>query len=57
MTDEFRSLDLHPHLVQAVADLGYTEPTPIQSAIIPMMLSGQDVTPTPRSGLLCSKTE
>jgi ATP-dependent RNA helicase DeaD len=43
MTDEFRSLDLHPRLVQAVAELGYTEPTPIQSAIIPIMLSGRDV--------------
>ncbi len=43
MTDEFRSLDLHASLVQAVAELGYTEPTPIQSVIIPIMLSGRDV--------------
>jgi len=40
---EFSSLNLHPQLVQTVADLGYTEPTPIQTAIIPAMLEGQDV--------------
>ena len=43
MTTEFTQLDLHPQLVQAVAELGYTTPTPIQSAIIPVMLTGQDV--------------
>ena len=43
MTDDFRALNLHPHLVQAVAELGYTEPTPIQSALIPIMLAGRDV--------------
>lgn len=43
MTNEFTQLNLHPQLVQAVADLGYTTPTPIQSAIIPAMLAGQDV--------------
>jgi len=43
MTNEFIQLNLHPQLVQAVADLGYTTPTPIQSAIIPAMLAGQDV--------------
>ncbi len=43
MTTEFTALDLHPALVQAVADLGYTAPTPIQTGIIPLMLAGQDV--------------
>jgi ATP-dependent RNA helicase DeaD len=43
MTNEFIQLNLHPQLVQAVADLGYITPTPIQSAIIPAMLAGQDV--------------
>ncbi|HNB54368.1 MAG TPA: DEAD/DEAH box helicase, partial [Anaerolineales bacterium] len=40
---EFSSLSLHPELVQAVSDLGYTEPTPIQAALIPTMISGVDV--------------
>ena len=43
MTNEFTPLNLHPQLVQTLVDLGYTEPTPIQSALIPVMLTGQDV--------------
>ncbi len=43
MTTEFSQFDLHPQLVQAVDELGYTTPTPIQSAIIPIFLTGQDV--------------
>ena len=43
MTTDFYQLNLHPQLVQRVADLGYTTPTPIQAATIPVMLAGQDV--------------
>ena len=43
MIYEFSKFDLHPQLVQTVADIGYTEPTPIQSIVIPAMLAGQDV--------------
>ena len=43
MTNEFDQLGLHPQLVQAVTDLGYTTPTPIQTEVIPLMLSGHDV--------------
>jgi ATP-dependent RNA helicase DeaD len=43
VTNEFIQLNLHPQMVQTLADLGYTAPTPIQSAIIPVMLTGQDV--------------
>ncbi|MFC2028166.1 DEAD/DEAH box helicase, partial [Chloroflexota bacterium] len=43
MTDEFDQLGLHPQLVQTVANLGYTTPTPIQSEVIPLMLAGHDV--------------
>ena len=43
MTNKFTQLGLHLHLVQAVTDLGYTTPTPIQSKIIPLMLAGHDV--------------
>jgi ATP-dependent RNA helicase DeaD len=43
MQTSFNDLNLHPQLLQAVIDLGYTEPTPIQSAIIPTMLTGRDV--------------
>ena len=43
MTSDFSHLDLDDELVQAVTELGYTAPTPIQAAVIPVMLSGQDV--------------
>jgi ATP-dependent RNA helicase RhlE len=39
----FRALNLSPQIVQAVRDAGYTEPTPIQIAAIPLILSGHDV--------------
>ena len=38
MTTEFTSLNLREELVQAINELGYSEPTPIQAAIIPIML-------------------
>lgn len=43
MTTEFTDLSLHSQLVQTLAELGYTTPTPIQTALIPTMLTGQDV--------------
>ena len=43
MTDEFYKLGLHPLLVQALTDLEYASPTPIQAGVIPIMLAGQDV--------------
>jgi ATP-dependent RNA helicase RhlE len=39
----FDSLGLKPELLRAVADKGYTVPTPIQSEAIPAVLSGRDV--------------
>ena len=43
MTVEFADFNLHPALMRALAELGYTTPTPIQSGMIPLMLSGVDV--------------
>ncbi len=42
MTD-FSQLNLNAALLQAISEQGYTEPTPIQAEMIPLMLSGQDV--------------
>lgn len=39
----FNSLGLSPHLVRAVEERNYTTPTPIQTAVIPAVLSGGDV--------------
>ncbi len=43
MTTEFDELNLLPQLVQAIVELGYTSPMPIQAALIPSMIAGQDV--------------
>jgi ATP-dependent RNA helicase RhlE len=39
----FEDLGLIPELLRAVADSGYTEPTPIQAQAIPVVLAGKDV--------------
>ena len=39
----FNDLGLEPELLRAVADKGYTTPTPIQKQAIPAVLSGRDV--------------
>lgn len=41
--NKFISLKLHSQLVQALDELGYIEPTPIQAATIPAMVDGQDI--------------
>jgi ATP-dependent RNA helicase RhlE len=39
----FTELGLLPELLRAVAEQGYTEPTPIQAQAIPLVLQGRDV--------------
>jgi len=39
----FEELGLMPELLKAVAEAGYTEPTPIQAQAIPVVLEGKDV--------------
>ncbi len=39
----FADLGLLPELLKAVAEQGYTEPTPIQAQAIPLVLQGRDV--------------
>src|SRR5438132_9897234 len=46
----FKSLGLHPLLVQAVAEMRYAEPTPIQSEAIPTILAGRDLVATAQTG-------
>jgi ATP-dependent RNA helicase DeaD len=43
MTTEFSSLNLRDEVMQAVTELGYDQPTPIQAQMIPIMLTGADV--------------
>lgn len=39
----FDNLNLHDKILKAIADVGYTEPTPIQAKAIPLVLQGKDV--------------
>lgn len=50
MTSDFNDLNLQKDLMQAVFDCGYTTPTPIQSKVIPVMLTGQDVLGQAKTG-------
>jgi ATP-dependent RNA helicase RhlE len=43
LTSSFESLGLTTALTRAVAEQGYTTPTPIQSQAIPAILAGRDV--------------
>ena len=39
----FKALNLGPQILKAIDEAGYTEPTPIQSAAIPLILAGHDL--------------
>ena len=46
----FAALGLRDEVLRAVADSGYTEPTPIQAAAIPHVLAGRDVIGVAQTG-------
>ncbi len=46
----FDSLGLAPALLSALADFGYTTPTPIQTAAIPLALEGHDLLAAAQTG-------
>jgi ATP-dependent RNA helicase RhlE len=39
----FETLGLGPNLLRSIGEVGYTEPTPIQEAAIPLIIEGNDV--------------
>ena len=47
---KFEELKLAPELLRALADCGYTEPTPIQAQTIPPLLAGLDVIGSAQTG-------
>ena len=50
MSTAFDSIALRPELIAAVAQLGFTEMTPIQESGLPLMLAGNDVIGQAKTG-------
>jgi ATP-dependent RNA helicase RhlE len=50
ISTSFESLGLMPELLRAVTEQGYTEPTPIQSRAIPVVLAGRDLLGAAQTG-------
>jgi len=46
----FEKLNLHPSILQAIAESGYTSPTPIQAEAIPEVLAGHDLMASAQTG-------
>ena len=46
----FAEIGLHPSILQAVADTGYTIPTPIQAQALPSVMAGNDVMGAAQTG-------
>ena len=46
----FASLNLHPSILRAIEDSGYTIPTPIQAQAIPEVLAGNDIMASAQTG-------
>jgi superfamily II DNA/RNA helicase len=46
----FASLNLHPSILKAVEEAGYTSPTPIQAQAIPAVLDGRDILASAQTG-------
>jgi superfamily II DNA/RNA helicase len=47
---KFNELDLHPSILKAVEDAGYTDPTPIQAQAIPEIIKGSDLRASAQTG-------
>ena len=50
MNLSFDSLGLDPKIMQALATSGYTEPTPVQIATVPLVLAGHDLMVSAQTG-------
>src|SRR6476659_8664974 len=46
----FEELDLPPSVQRAIKEMGYTNPTPIQTMTIPLMIEGRDVVGQSQTG-------
>jgi superfamily II DNA/RNA helicase len=47
---QFSDFPLRPEVLRAIAEMGYTEPTKIQAAVLPPLLAGRDVVGQAQTG-------
>lgn len=50
MDQAFQDLNLHPAILKAIGELGFTAPTPIQRQAIPQILTGSDLRASAQTG-------
>jgi len=50
VTFEFSQLPLDAEVLETIQQIGYEHPTPVQEAVIPLMLAGQDVVAQSKTG-------
>ena len=50
VTQTFADIGLHPLILQAVIETGYTTPTPIQAQALPVVMQGRDVMGAAQTG-------
>jgi superfamily II DNA/RNA helicase len=46
----FKNLNLHPNILKAIEEMGYSTPTPIQEMVIPKISSGVDIQASAQTG-------
>jgi len=46
----FESLNLHPSILRAIEEAGYTTPTPIQAQAITEIMAGHDIMASAQTG-------
>ncbi|MDD4504818.1 MAG: DEAD/DEAH box helicase [Sulfurospirillaceae bacterium] len=49
-TPTFESFGLHPEILKAVVEAGFTEPSPVQAEAIPLVLAGNDIVAQAQTG-------
>jgi superfamily II DNA/RNA helicase len=47
---EFKDLNLHPNILKAIQEAGFTSPTPIQAQAIPEIIKGSDLRASAQTG-------
>ena len=49
-TSKFAELGLDEHILEGIAALGFTDPTPVQAQAIPLVLEGRDLVASAQTG-------